>query len=252
MTQRPHNSYLSKIFSVAGSDDPQCAVERLLRGYRDDRDTLRTIASKCGVDAIIEEPLPFDGGIFELPADRIVIKLNSYANATRKKFTLAHEIGHLLIASISGKSRAMSCRRSAHLERACDMIAAELLMPSAQVRMAVEELKFSSPQNLKVLADRFGVSLLVAARRVHDDLRLWSRQIGMWKWDSSPSEVWFVGKRPWNTRNPGYAAFETARQSQQTVRSYDVTRRGDSVEPISLELLNLGRNYILGLIGVAS
>jgi IrrE N-terminal-like domain len=252
VTERSRNKYLSKICVSLGTEDPQEAIERLLRCYRNEGDTLEAIATKCGVAAIIEEPLSFEGGIFQLSDDRIVIKLNSYANLTRRKFTLAHEIGHLLLSSLSKKGNVLKCSESAGLERACDAIAAELLMPAVQVRLMLADLKGSSPQNLRILANRFGVSLQAAARRVHEDLRLWARHIGMWKCDSVPQEMWFVGKRPWGTRNPEFAAFDTARTSRQVVRSFDVTRAGDRVRPISLELLNLGGDYILGLVGVVS
>ena len=252
MTEKSGNRYFSKICVSVGTKDPQEAIERLVRGHRSEGDTLEAIAAKCGVAAIIEEPLSFEGGIFHLSDDRIVVKLNSCSNHRRRKFTLAHEIGHLLLSSLNKKSDALKCKESAGLERACDAIAAELLMPAGQVRMMVAELKFSSPQNLRILASRFGVSLLVAARRVHEDLHLWTRHIGMWKCHSLPQELWFVGKRPWGIRSPEFAAFEAAKNSSQVVRSFDVTRSGDRVEPISLELLNLGGDYILGLVGVVS
>ena len=244
------NVYLAKVCAVAGIDDSQCAIERVLRDFRSGADTLREIAGKCGVDEIVEEPLSFDGGIFRLPGNRTVIKLNSQVHPSRRRFTLAHEIGHVVIGSVTNPRGTFSCRKSVNLEHACNMIAAELLMPAAEVKMAVDELRFSSPRNLRTLADKFGVSMQSAAVRVHQDLRLWKRRIGMWQWDSILSEVWFVGKRPWATKTPGFSAFESARNSEQTVRSLDVTRHGERIEPVSLELLNIGCHRILGLVGV--
>jgi Zn-dependent peptidase ImmA (M78 family) len=252
MSGEPRNSYLAKICAAMSANDPQSAIERVLQRHRSDGDTLREVAAQYGVDRIVEEPLPFDGGIFRVSRDRNVIKLNSDASPFRKRFTLAHEIGHLVVASVASSSGTPKCRKSKNLERACDMIAAELLMPASKVREVVGELKSSSPRNLKILADRFGVSLQAAAVRVHNDLLLWKRHIGMWKWESALCEIWFVGRRPWDTRSPGFYAFESARRSYQTVRCMDVTRRGESVEPVSLELLNIGADRILGLVGAVS
>jgi IrrE N-terminal-like domain len=246
------NRYLSRICVASATADPHVAIARVVERYRKHGETLQEIAANLGVQRIVEEPLPFDGGIFHVPGDGTIIKLNSRANPSRRQFTLAHEVGHLVVASVVTARGTQSCRKSVALERTCNMIAAEVLMPAAEVSAVVSELKSSSPQNLRTLAHRFDVSLQAAAFRVRD-LNLWKRYIGMWKWDSSTlSEVWFVGKCPWGTRAPTFAAFEAARDCRETVRGFDVTMRADYIQRISLELLNVGGGYILGLVGVVS
>jgi len=252
MSVLQRNGYLSKVCAAAAMEDPYAAIEHILQQYRKHGETLPEIAARCGVQEVLEEPLPFDGGIFEARGGQTIIKLNSHAHHSRKRFTLAHEVGHLVLASATTARCALSCRRSLALERTCNMIAAELIMPAAKVRAAVSELKPSSPESLRALAARFNVSLQAAAVRVRE-LGLWKRSIGMWRFESSvPSRVWFVGRCPWGNGDPTFAAFDAARDSNQTVRGLDVTRRGEFVEPISLELLNIGADYILGLVGAIS
>lgn len=252
MSRRSQNVHLARLCARAGTNDPHAAIASILRPFRSEGESLRQIAHKCGVDGVVEEPLPFDGGIFQQSGGRLVIKLNSHGHHSRRQFTLAHEVGHLVIGSVVGPKARLSCRKSPNLERVCDMIAAELLMPAARVKAAVEEMKCSSPGNLRKLADMFGVSMQAAAVRVHCDLRLWTRRIGLWQWGPTLSEIWFVGRRPWDTRSPNFAAFESARSSAEPVRSVDETRCGEWVRPVSLELLNVGFDRILGLVGVVS
>jgi Zn-dependent peptidase ImmA (M78 family) len=245
------NKYLDKVAALVGETDYRGSAASLVRRFRSAGDTLEDTASRLGIDAIVEEELPFDGGLFERNG-RTIIKLSSFSSRTRRRFTLAHEISHLLLAAtIRVKSCCVSDR---NLERACDVLAAELLMPAEAVSHSVQEMGASSPENLRRLALQFDVSLHSAAVRVHQDLKLWKRQIGLWKWESGPKQVWFVGKRPWSTDSPEFAAFDTASESSRSVRSIDSVRRGEYTEPVSLELLNIGDGSvcILGLIGTVS
>ncbi|MFY9732354.1 MAG: ImmA/IrrE family metallo-endopeptidase [Candidatus Acidiferrales bacterium] len=248
---RTKNKYLDKIAAIVGETDYNRSAACIVERFRKSGDTLLDAASRLGVDAIVEEELSFDGGLFEQNG-RTIIKLSSFSSRTRKRFTLAHEISHLILATtVRVKS---SCMSDCNLERACDMLAAELVMPAQEVTQFVQEMGSSSPENLKRLAHRFDVSLHSAAVRVHQDLKLWKRHIGLWKWESGPKQLWFVGKRPWGTDSPGFAAFDTARESNRPVRSMDSVRRGQYTEKVSLELLNIGDGSvcILGLIGTVS
>lgn len=247
--RQSENKYLRGISRKVGESDHQKAIALLLNGYRGADGTLEAIASRLDVWEILVESLPFDGGIFETPNGGRVIKLNSHSSRARRRFTLAHEIGHLLVERTSSSRKQIGCTSDTHLEQACNMVAAELLMPAEQVASTAAELGDSSPGNLRRLASRFEVSLYAAAVRVHKDLKLWTRSIGLWRWDSGPQELWFVGERPWQTLRPGFAAFESARESDRTIQAIDSFRRGESTKPVSLELLNLGSNLILGLIG---
>jgi IrrE N-terminal-like domain len=245
--KKVRNSYLERIASAVGEPDHRRAVALLLSRYRRAGDSLDSVARNLGVGRVVEEPLPFEGGTFELPDGSTIIKISSHDCRRRRRFTLAHELGHLVMATLY-KQR-MCCRRSPALESACDSIAAELLMPFEEAALLVRRLGTSSPENLRTIAREFDVSWQAAAVRVHYDLRLWKCSVGMWDCSSSPTEVWFVGRRLWGTRRPDFAAFEEAQHSSACVRVVESVRRAGWTELVSLQLLSVGGDQVLGLVG---
>lgn len=263
--KRAPNKFIKKIITVVGGSDPTRAVGLFVDIHRGVGDTLESIASRLGVTDIVEEKLPFEGGIFE-DQGHVRIKINSLSPRVRQRFTLAHEIGHLLLAEmLKGKT---GCSRDKQLEQACDAIAAELLMPADQSVSFTRQLGPPSPQALRELSRKFGVSLYTAALRVHSDLKLWPQSIGLWEFkgkrevagsttgsgvDDCPEEVWFVGKRHWRTKSPPFAAFQRALTSTEPVRCRE-TYLGDLLEdntmkPIEFEVLHVGYQRLLGIVG---
>ena len=94
-----------------------------------------------------DDELPVSGML--LPAERRII-LNcreSRASPGRRRFTLAHELGHWICQCHNGNAKPVYCRaeeigvdREARaLEREANVFAAELLMPEPQVRGAYEQ-----------------------------------------------------------------------------------------------------------------
>jgi Zn-dependent peptidase ImmA (M78 family) len=97
------------------------------------------------------------------PADRRII-LNATESATRKRFTLAHELGHWVCQVREGVEAPVFCRAAdiapdadRSLEREANVFAAELLMPEEAVRACVGEGE---------LASRFAVSAQAMAWRL--------------------------------------------------------------------------------------
>ena len=75
-----------------------------------------------------------------LPAER-KIWLNASEPETRRRFTLAHELGHWVCQCLEGRTAPVYCRsdevgvgQGRALEREANVFAAELLMPGAAVR----------------------------------------------------------------------------------------------------------------------
>ncbi|MGC2505102.1 MAG: ImmA/IrrE family metallo-endopeptidase [Candidatus Acidiferrales bacterium] len=223
-------------------------VARFVGPHRRAGEPLDAMALRLGVSGIVEESLSFEGGIFELPGGELVIKLNADSPATRKRFTLAHEIGHLLLGKPGLRS---SCGRDQVLERECDAIASELLMPMDEVAPFIKSLGKPSPEKLRAIASRFEVSLQAAAFRAHRDLALWKCFIGCWQRHPQIKTDWFVGYgRRWDRAQPDEHSLDLALSSNGPVQTKELWQRGPQAEPVWLNLLRLGTTgRVLGLVG---
>jgi hypothetical protein len=109
----------------------------------------------CGL--VVEESPGLEVSGMLIPGERRVF-LNSNEPLERRRFTLAHELGHWICQCLEGKTAPRYCRASdvgldpsaKAIEREANVFAAELLMPEAEVR---EAFSLGSP-----LAVYFGVS----------------------------------------------------------------------------------------------
>jgi hypothetical protein len=118
-------------------------------------------ARRAAVDTIEFAPILSDGRIENTPGyTRVTLK--SRASRERQRFTLAHELGHVLL---DDPSVAVQVRRLHpdldDVERLCEVFAAEVLMPREWVRTVFQPL----PQGfntLGMLARRAGVSMSAA------------------------------------------------------------------------------------------
>ncbi|MDH7601102.1 MAG: ImmA/IrrE family metallo-endopeptidase [Armatimonadota bacterium] len=148
---------------------------------------LDRVAEKLGLVVEYREFVPqIDGFYLRLPHTPPIIAVNSsYVKPLeRRRFTLAHEIGHHLLARrISNPERLFFLdtergRRSV-LERACDRFAALLLMPEDLVRSYFAELESNRSKRVAVMASRFGVSTWAMRRRLRElGLNLWDKRRG--------------------------------------------------------------------------
>lgn len=243
------NPYLDHICSVTGEKVTCAAVAAFVRTHRATAQSLDGFALRLGVTKIIEEPMPFDGGVFHPAPGEILIKLNSKSPYMRRRFTLAHEIGHLLLGKPGLRS---SCGQDRALERTCDAIASELLMPLDESSNYVRSLGQPSPEKLKAISSKYGVSLQAAAIRVHTDLKAWKCCIGFWDRHPDVRTVWFVGRRRWDHTDPSAYALDSALNGAAPVRLSELWQRGVSAEPVWLNLLRMGGGRVLGLVAFVS
>lgn len=96
-----------------------------------------------------------------------LIFLNAADSKAAQMFTLAHGLAHLWLAA-SGVSDTEAGRVPEHsVERWCNRVAAELLMPLQQVTEACNDDE-PVPQQIQRMARDFRVSTLVALRRLFD------------------------------------------------------------------------------------
>ena len=238
------NRWLSCIKKSVSEPDAEKAIQLFLSRFHSENEPLETIARQLGITRIVREPLPFDGGVYEVN-DKRLIKLNSLAVPVRQKFTLAHELGHLIL-ELAFKA-ATDCTSDDQLERTCDMLAAELLMPATETRTLSEEIGRQSPEKLSRVANHFGVSLKTAAQRLHD-LGLWTMGTGMWKCGPESEQVWFVGQRPWKTDRPSFSAFELAVESKTPVCTRERFSKGSYTELVALKVHHIGKNYVVAVV----
>jgi Zn-dependent peptidase ImmA (M78 family) len=102
------------------------------------------------------------------PARREIL-VNVGEPQTRRRFTLAHELGHWVCHCLAGRDEPVSCRHQdmtswvdRALEREANVFAAELVMPGPEVREV-----FARHSDVKEVAATFGVSPLAMHWRLY-------------------------------------------------------------------------------------
>ncbi len=124
------------------------------------------LAAHLGV-SIRESPLDgCDGWCLTLD-NRSIIRINSNQSPGRKRFTLSHELGHLIlgIPGVVGETYEQMLSSNSAEERRVNDLASELLMPTSLVQSLLPEATVVAG-DLKKLAKRADVSDLAAAIRV--------------------------------------------------------------------------------------
>jgi hypothetical protein len=172
MVSRPHrrrrgvwnSAAARRLLTLAGSPSSvEEAVRTVVRGLLDgiacpptDLDTLRL---KVNVVKVVAEDLPVSG---ELRRDgsRFVIHYSSTLSPQRRRFTIAHEIAHALFETTGPKCP----KNGRELERLCDMLATEILMPRELFVASAKGL--ATVQGVFDLARLFNTSLSAAAIRL--------------------------------------------------------------------------------------
>jgi Zn-dependent peptidase ImmA (M78 family) len=125
---------------------------------------------------------PFDDGLsgMALIKDGVpVIGVNSQHHPNRQRFTIAHELAHIVlhpeelakavhVDKGSLRRDRVSAQGTDDLEVEANAFAAELLMPEELLSAALDEkIDLEDPQVLESLANRFRVSLMALQHRLH-------------------------------------------------------------------------------------
>ena len=237
------NAYIASMCKATGDADPLRAISKHVDRYRKPGMTLESLATTLGVSAIVEEMLPFDGGVFPDGAN-LIIKINSDSIPTRRRFTLAHELAHVII-SVGSAGSARRCLKSNPLEDACDFLAAELLMPIDEALVFLD--KRASLGALLSFSERFNVSLHAAAVRI-SELKVWKESIYFWKWSGSPKQLWYVGQRFWFDEEFIASVIKRAIQSRSVVETEVLCNNARGQNRRDLKVQKLGSNYALGFL----
>ena len=135
-------------------------VSQLLGGIPCPPTDLRALCARLNVTEVLDDDdIPVVGELRrENGSFRILCAAGQ--SAARRRFTIAHELAHVLFES-TGRG---APRVGADLERLCDMIAAEVLMPSAIFQAALTQAVVDTSV-VRLLAARFETSLTATVLR---------------------------------------------------------------------------------------
>jgi Zn-dependent peptidase ImmA (M78 family) len=162
---------------------------------------LDLIAKNLGVVSITREPIALDG-LLVLEEAGYSIKIRAEHPPARQRFTIAHELGHLIVREAGNLApptmQAQICApgaRSAWEEELCDYAAGQLLIPDdwAWEFLGDREPSFSTIAEMAKLCE---TSLEVAARRVVEQPR-WKCRI-----------VWWTLERGWFRATRSFPRYE--------------------------------------------
>ena len=120
--------------------------------------SLRDVVSALNLELVQKTREPFScEAALEPMGDTRAVVLHGAADERRRRFTIAHEIGHFVLhpARVRPERGGLSPRPCAARNARPTSFAAELLMPELLVRQAVLEQGANAP----LLADRFQVSI---------------------------------------------------------------------------------------------
>jgi len=126
-----------------GVSSPEEAVRRCARRLLDEHAgatlpvRLHSLFDWGGVRKVRSESMTLEGGLRCLPDGRFDILVREDAPTTRQRFSIAHELGHLIFYRHAPRAKALQAQRGARApqeeERLCNVAAEELLMPSAAI-----------------------------------------------------------------------------------------------------------------------
>lgn len=142
------------------------------------------LARRLGVTEIRTAPLVEDGRL-EVSHNQVRIRLRSGLSPARRRFTIAHELAHLLIENRPEMAKRVRVPTTG-IERRCDEMAAAILLPYSWV-MDNYSHSTASMATVRDLADAAHVSMGAAVVRLkevlgwHYSLLRWRRDTERWR-----------------------------------------------------------------------
>lgn len=138
---------------------------------------IERVASGVGVAEIEPRRISTDGYLAVRPDGQYAIRYNEDADSNRRRFTIAHEIGHLILADICGfrvsEPVARGGERNDREEILVNRIAAKLLMPESRLVSALSNSARGWWQ-IAQLARRYEVSTQAMLIRLSELRRVFS------------------------------------------------------------------------------
>ena len=115
--------------------------------------SLQDMVERCGIKLLpISVPAKMDGVNFECNGHVFICYNTCSDNVERRRFTIAHELGHLLLN--------IPQTQIENEERLCDAFASELILPGNKLKQMLGENRHNiSLQELKQIQSLFGISV---------------------------------------------------------------------------------------------
>jgi len=152
------------------------------------------IAFQLGVDEVVIAPIIGDGRL-EQRGSKTRIFAQVRAHPTRRRFTIAHEIGHLWLQQ--NRSGVPDVSPGGHAEeRFCNAFAAALLMPPNWIGAQGRKRPHSLAE-LNSIADEAEVSLAACLLQLRR-FAAWRQSLLHWSWDSGNWRLWSTTGVPRN------------------------------------------------------
>lgn len=211
-------------------------------GFRAD---LFKVAQEVGIDRIEEQDLPTTALLIARPDHHYTVFLKKGSPVVRQRFSIAHEIGHILLRPLlDGRIQhrvRLDPRQDPYgqrIERLCDSIAAELLVPKQTFINAMTNNRWSA-LTLHDISNLFAVSLDTIARRF---IELSPHPSILAKWRLNSNLVVQFTTNPLTQVMKGlrYVSFitENNRPSKATIEAYVQRKTAQSSETVRLDFQN--------------
>ena len=161
-------------------------VAEVLAGIQCPPTDLAALCARLNVTAVVDDDnIPVLGEL-RRENDAFTILCAVGQSSVRRRFTIAHELAHVLFEATGPRAP----RVGADLERLCDMLAAEILMPRSVFEAAMNSSTLDA-SFVKRLASRFQTSLTATVLRCAElsSLSVVCIQDGRRKWSRGPARL---------------------------------------------------------------
>lgn len=198
-----------RLLNAAGNpktieESVQIVVQRILDGISCPPTNLDALKSRLNIAGFYQEDMPISG---ELRPNENGFKIiyASHLSPARRRFTIAHEMGHAIF-----ETTGPNCPRFGNeLERLCDMLATEILMPKEIFSKLLDENL--SLQKVFGLARKFETSLSSTAIRCAE-----LQKVSIFEMQGK-SVTWGYGVvKPGNLRSLGYVLGQELEEALST------------------------------------
>lgn len=220
-----------------GSSSPEFAITTAIASVFPDLNKirppvdLRLLAKRRGIIQISTTDIKIDGSISLVGTNRFSVQLNRTHPETRRRFTLAHEIGHTFFFELEDESTLRSRARiedsdlnklpsNRKEEVLCNIVACELLMPYKHFTDRFRSVGPSS-NTILFLAQLFRSSLWATARRL-TEVSPFRLLIALWEYYPAPQRYetsWIV-----SSGNSGAMKRLTVEGSAPLFKSFESSR----------------------------